>query len=94
MNSLPWRVLRRFQHIGLLLLVLLTAYVTLGRLLMPLIATHKDVLESQLGSALGAPVTIGEIKGSWFRFGPSISISNLRIGVAGETAPQHVIARN
>ncbi len=93
MNSLPWRVLRRFQHIGLLLLVLLTAYVTLGRLLMPLIATHKDVLESQLGSALGAPVTIGEIKGSWFRFGPSISISNLRIGVAGETAPQHVIAR-
>ncbi len=93
MKPLPLRVLRRFKHIGLLLLFALTAYVTLGRLLMPLVATRKDVIEMQLAAAIGAPVTLGDIKGAWFRFGPSLVIHDLRIGDAANPAQQHTIDR-
>ncbi len=93
MKPLPLRVLRRFKHIGLLLLLALTAYLTLGRLLMPLVATRKEWFEQQGALMLGVPVTIGEIKGGWFRFGPSMVITNLRIGDPANPAQQHTIAR-
>ena len=92
-RSLPLRVINRFKHIGIILLVALTTYVTLGRLLMPLVAANKNAIEMQLGMALGVPASIGDIKGSWFRFGPSLAISDLRIGDPAGTAPLHTLER-
>ncbi|MES2605546.1 MAG: YhdP family protein [Pseudomonadota bacterium] len=90
MKPLPLRVLRRFKHIGLLLLLLFTAYMTAGRLLMPLVSTRSESVEARLTQMIGAPVTLADIKGSWFRFSPSIVITDLRIG---NTPQQHSIER-
>ncbi|HTQ98708.1 MAG TPA: YhdP family protein [Candidatus Acidoferrum sp.] len=93
MKPLTLRVIRRFKHIGLILLVAVTTYVTLGRLLMPFVATHKDTFELQLSNALGVPVTIGDIHGSWFRLGPSLTLHKLRIGDPASNNPLHTVDR-
>ena len=90
MKPLPLRVLRRFKHIGLLLLLLFAAYLTAGRLLMPLVSTRTDTIAAQLTQMIGVPVSMGDITGSWFRFSPNIVINDLRIG---EGAQQHRISR-
>jgi uncharacterized protein (TIGR02099 family) len=77
---LPWRVVRRFKHIGLLLLLLVTAYLAAGRCLMPLLSTQKTAVEARLSQALGLPVTLGSLQGAWFRFGPVINLQALQIG--------------
>src|SRR5690554_6951870 len=75
--GLPARVLRRAGQLGATLLVLLAIYVTAGRLLMPVVAGQAGKIEAQLSQLMGAPVTIGELRGTWFRFSPSLEITSL-----------------
>ena len=89
MKTLPLRVLRRFKHIALLLLLLFTGYLTAGRLLMPLVATQSETIESNLSALMGVPVSIADIRGAWFRFSPSIAISDLHIGDPAQPSPEH-----
>ena len=93
MKSLPLRVLRRFKHIGLLLLLVFAGYLTAGRLLMPLVSTQSAAIESNLSVLIGAPVSIAHISGAWFRFSPSIAITDLRIGDPALPDLQHSIGR-
>lgn len=93
MKPLPLRVLRRFKHIALLLLLLCTGLLTAGRLLMPLLATQSEVIERNLSALIGVPVSIADIRGAWFRFSPSIDISDLRIGDPAQPTTQHRIRR-
>lgn len=90
MKALPWRVIRRFKQLAIILLVAVTTYVTLGRLLMPLVSARKDTIEQQIAAALGVPVTIEAIQGSWFRFGPSLTVTGILIG---EAATPEVVQR-
>jgi hypothetical protein len=53
------RLLRRLKHLSLLLLLALTAFLTAGRLLMPMLATQTDTIEARLSQLLNAEVTIG-----------------------------------
>lgn len=63
--------------LGLLLLV--TIYVSAGRLLMPILTTQKADVEARLEVLLGVPVSITGIEGSWFRFSPGFRIHGLAL---------------
>ena len=70
------------SHCNLLVLVLLiavAAYLSMGRLLMSLASTQKDWLETNVSSALGLELTVGEIEGAWFGFSPILRLYDLEI---------------
>jgi len=81
-------LLRGLWRLGLLLLVPLACYLTLGRLFMPLIALQVETVESRLSDVLGVTVSIGSLKGTWFRFSPSLEISGLGIHTGDGTELQ------
>jgi uncharacterized protein (TIGR02099 family) len=85
------RLLRRLWHVAVTLLVLLAVYQTGGRLLMASLGGQKEGIEAQLSQLLGARVTIGEVRGSWFRFSPSLELDELTI--TASTDQQHRVAR-
>lgn len=88
-----WRkTLKWFSRIAVSLLLVFAVLVTGGRLLMPLVASQKMQVEAQLQSLLGTRVTIAELKGDWFRFGPILEVRDLNIISDFVTAP-HVISR-
>lgn len=82
------RILRRLWQLAITLLVLLAVYMTGGRLLMPLVAGQVAGIETQLSQALGATVTIGELRGSWFRFSPALEIRDLTLTTGTAADPQ------
>lgn len=84
MKKLSRRVLRRLKHLALLLLMALAACLTAGRLLTPLLPTQTEAVEAQLSKLLNAEVTIGEMRGEWFRFGPILAINDLQIRTLGQ----------
>ena len=63
-----------------LLLVLLALYVSLGRELMPLLAEYRDEVEHQAQVALGMPLTIGRLEGSWRDFSPLLVAHDVELG--------------
>ncbi len=85
------RILRRLWHLAVTLLVLLALYQTGGRIVMPRLGGQKANLEAQLSQVLGANVTIGELRGSWFRFSPAIELDELVITTPG--GMQHGLKR-
>ena len=85
------RILRRLWHLALVLLVSLTVYQTAGRLLMPHLGGQKANLEAELSQLLGATVTVGALRGSWFRFSPAFEIDRLLISTPG--GMQHSLDR-
>lgn len=78
---------RRLWQLCVTLLVSVAIWVTAGRLLMPVVANRADATEAQLSRLLGAPVSIGTLRGAWFRFGPSLEISDLVITADGAAGP-------
>jgi uncharacterized protein (TIGR02099 family) len=90
---LSWRVLRGCWQLSVLLLLLLTVYLTAGRLLMPQLSTQAAAIEAQLSQLASVPVTLSNIEGSWFRFSPSLVITDLHIGSPTLAGPQHRIGR-
>ncbi len=71
------RLLRRLWHLSCVVIVALALYLSAGRLLMSLVGGQIFGIETQLSQFLGATITIGELRGGWFRFGPTLEISNL-----------------
>ncbi|MDG2089557.1 MAG: YhdP family protein [Gammaproteobacteria bacterium] len=63
----------------LLLLIVVTVYLSAGRLMMSLASTQQDWLETNLSAALGLNLTIGEVYGAWFGFSPILRLYNLEI---------------
>ncbi|HEY0962707.1 MAG TPA: YhdP family protein [Pseudomonadales bacterium] len=86
------RVLRRLWHLAVLLLVMLAVYQTGGRIFMARLGGQQDRVAAQLSQLLRADVTIGELRGSWFRFSPAFELDDLVIvAPAGERhALRHV----
>jgi uncharacterized protein YhdP len=67
---------------ALLLLMLLALYSGAGRLLMPMLDAQRHLVEAELSRLIGARVTIGSLKGAWFRLSPVIDVHNLAIAFA------------
>lgn len=68
---------------GVVGLVLLALYTSLGRQLIPLIETQTENIEEVLSTQLGFPVTIESLKGDWEWFSPIVNVSNISWGEAG-----------
>lgn len=86
-SVLHWRRLAGWSlKLVLMLLVLVTAGLTMGRLLMPMMPQQRAFIESELANLLGAEVRLGNLRGEWFRLGPIIEIDNLEI--INSTNPQ------
>lgn len=68
----------------LALLLLLTALiVSLGRVLLPLVAEYRTQAESRLTRLLGQPVQIARLSGHWPGLSPQLRAEDIHIGSAG-----------
>lgn len=65
---------------GVVCLVLLALYTSLGRQLIPLIETKKADIEQALSLQLGVNVSMTALEGDWFWFSPTIKVNQLVIG--------------
>ncbi|MBZ9783846.1 TIGR02099 family protein [Pseudomonas sp. REP124] len=78
------RILAALTRWGLglcaLVLVLMALYVSLGRELAPLVAEYRTEVETRATEALGMPLQIGELKGSWSGFAPIVSAHDVTVG--------------
>ena len=78
------RILAALTRWGLglcaLVLVLMALYVSLGRELAPLVAEYRAEVETKASEALGMPLQIGELKGSWSGFAPILSAHDVTVG--------------
>lgn len=83
-QSPPKRITKLYRHIISLLLlaiVLITLYVVVARQAVIWIADYKVELQDKLSKTLhNTPVSIGDIKGSWDIFSPTITVQNIYIG--------------
>lgn len=64
----------------LLLLVLVALYVSIARQLVVWVSDYKLQLQNTLAETLKTPVSIGELKGTWDIFSPTLTAYNVHIG--------------
>ncbi len=79
-----------------LLLVLLALYVSLGRLLIPLVSNYAPAIEQQLSQRFSAPVRMGAVEGRWNRLNPGLSLQQVQLmapvsDAATEAEPQTAV---
>lgn len=65
---------------GVVCLVLLALYTSIGRQLIPLVETQKLDIEQALTKQFGIAVEIGGLSGDWVWFSPRIQVRNIRLG--------------
>ncbi|MFJ2334848.1 YhdP family protein [Pseudomonas helleri] len=63
-----------------LVLVLTALYVSLGRELTPLIAEYRAEIQTKARDALGMPLTIGSLEGSWKGMAPILLAHDVMVG--------------
>ena len=61
-------------------LILAALYVSLGRQLVPLLADYRLQAEDRLRDAVGLPVSIGSLEGSWRGFAPLLIAHDVQVG--------------
>lgn len=66
--------------------MLLAAYVSIGRQFMPAVAGYTQFFEQRITALTGVPVRIDGLTGSFRGFNPALTISGLRLRVAGANA--------
>jgi uncharacterized protein (TIGR02099 family) len=67
---------------GVVCLVLLALYTSLGRQLIPLVETLELDIEKALSEQLGVAVDIESLSGDWIWFSPRIQVNNIQLGDA------------
>ena len=63
-----------------LVLVLMALYVSIGRELTPLIAEYRIEVQNKARDALGMPLTIGSLEGSWSGMAPVLKAHDVMVG--------------
>ncbi|WP_426149803.1 YhdP family protein [Pseudomonas sp. DC3000-4b1] len=63
-----------------LYLILLALYVSLGRQLLPMVGDYQPALADKVSQALGLPVSIGRVEGSWVGLSPALVAQDLTLG--------------
>lgn len=63
-----------------LVLVLTALYVSIGRELTPLIAEYRVEVQNKAREALGMPLTIGSLEGSWSGMAPVLKAHDVMVG--------------
>jgi uncharacterized protein (TIGR02099 family) len=75
------------------LVVLLAAYVSLGRVLMASVSQYEAQILAELNHRVPFTVEAGGVSGDWHSFSPGIVLSDLRLSLPGSTAPPLVLAQ-
>jgi uncharacterized protein (TIGR02099 family) len=70
----------QFWLTGVVFLVLLALYTSLGRQLIPLVETLELDIEKVLSEQLGVAVDIGSLTGDWVWFSPRIEVNHIQLG--------------
>ena len=83
------RIARPLSWLLLVFLLPLAIYLTLGRLLMPLLDSQRDWLQSQLEASLGVEILVGELSGDWFAFSPILRLSEIEIIQSQDSPVSH-----
>jgi len=68
-----------------LVLVLTALYVSIGRELTPLIAEYRIEVQNKARDALGMPLTIGSLEGSWSGMAPVLKAHDVMVGEGNST---------
>ena len=63
-----------------LVLVLMAVYVSLGRELAPVVAEYRAEVEAKAQQALGMPLRIGSLEGTWRGFAPIVLARDVTVG--------------
>lgn len=63
-----------------LVLVVVALYVSVGRQLVPMVAEYRAEVENQAQAAVGMPVSIGRLEGTWSGFSPTFVARDVMIG--------------
>lgn len=63
-----------------LVLVLIALYVSVGRQLAPMVAEYRAEVENKAQAAIGMPVSIGRLEGSWSGFAPIFVARDVTVG--------------
>jgi uncharacterized protein (TIGR02099 family) len=69
---------------GVVGLVLLALYTSLGRQLIPLVETLDEKVEDILSAQLGLPVAIGSLVGDWSWFSPILKVNDIALGESAD----------
>lgn len=81
------KILRTLRQQALIMamvaIVMLAAYVSLGRQFMPVVSQYVEYFEEQLSLIAGVPVSIDGLTGSFAGFNPILQIEGLNLLVAG-----------
>lgn len=80
MRSLVRSLWTQLWLTGVVCLVLLALYTSLGRQLIPLVETLKQDVELGLTKQLGVKVELETLQGDWIWFSPRIKVNQLTIG--------------
>ena len=67
--------------LGALLLVILAVYVSLGKLLIPLVSDYRIEIEQQLSQSLAMTVRVADVQGGWNRLNPALSLQRVQVMV-------------
>ena len=63
-----------------LVVVLIALYVSVGRELVPMVAEYRADVETKAQAALGMPISVGRLEGSWSGFAPVFVARDVMIG--------------
>jgi uncharacterized protein (TIGR02099 family) len=89
--TLAKKVFRQLRMLVLVALVLVAAYVSMGRQFMPGIANYSDFVEQQINAITGLPVSVDAIAGDFDGFNPEVRVSGLSLlvgtGISGVRDP-------
>jgi uncharacterized protein (TIGR02099 family) len=89
--TLAKKVFRQLRMLVLVALVLVAAYVSMGRQFMPGIANYSDFVEQQINAITGLPVSVDAVAGDFDGFNPEVRVSGLSLlvgtGISGVRDP-------
>ncbi|HAG70983.1 MAG TPA: hypothetical protein DCL66_02155 [Gammaproteobacteria bacterium] len=86
LTSMLAKIFKRLRQQTILVIVvavvLLAAYVSIGRQFMPAVSQYRGFFEQQLSAVAGVPVSIDKLTGSFSGFNPVLQIDGLNLKVS------------
>lgn len=77
------KIRQQTVFLAVVAIVLLAAYVSIGRQFMPIVSQYREYFQLQLTGLTGVPVTIVSLTGSFAGFNPILQINGLSLKVGG-----------
>ena len=86
------KVSRQLMRLAIGCAVLLSIYIMLGRLMMPLVSGYSAYFEGRLVEYTGVPISIDSLSGSFIGLNPQLRIDGLRLSIGAAAEDQEAPA--